>query len=88
VHVGQEYPWVQRTGLDEGMLVCREAVFAGAVGGRGGGRGSLWATGLRRGVFEARSYQGSRTEVVKEWSSGPWCKGCCSHRVRMRLPSC
>jgi hypothetical protein len=66
VHVGQEYPWVLRTGLDGGMLVCREAVFAGAVGGRGDGRGSSWATGSRREVFEERRYQGSRTEVVKE----------------------
>lgn len=48
------------------MRVCREAVFAGAVDGRGGGRGSLWATGLRREVFEVRRCQGSRTGVVKE----------------------
>jgi hypothetical protein len=66
VHVGQEYPWVPRTGSDEDMLVCREAVFAGAVDGRGGGRGSSWASGLRKEVFEVRSYQGSRTGVVKE----------------------
>ena len=66
MHVGQEYPWVLRTGLDEGMLVCREAVFAGAVDGRGGGRGSLWATGWRREVFEVKRYQGSKTGVVKE----------------------
>lgn len=48
------------------MRVCREAVFAGAVDGRGGGRGSLWAIGLRREVFEVRRCQGSRTGVVKE----------------------
>ena len=66
MHVGQEYPWVLRTGLDEGMLVCREAVFADAADGHGGGRGSLWATGSRREVFEVKRYQGSRTGVVKE----------------------
>ncbi len=48
------------------MLVCREAVFAGAVDEHGDGRGSSWATGSRREVFEERRYQGSRTGVVKE----------------------
>jgi hypothetical protein len=64
--VGRGYPWVSKTRWDEGMLVCKEAVSAGAVGGREGERGSSWATGLRRVVFEARSCQGSRTEEVKE----------------------
>lgn len=88
MHVDQEYLWVLKTRSAEGMLVCREAVFAGAVDGRGDERGSLWATGWRKEVFEVRRYQGSRTGVVKEKSSGPRCKGCCSQRVRMRLPSC
>lgn len=68
--------------------MCREAVSAGAVGGREGGRGSSWATGLRMVVFEARRFQGSRTEEAKEWCSGAWYKGCWSQLVRMRLPSC
>lgn len=66
MHVVQEYPWVLKTRSGEGMLVCREAVSAGAVGGREDGRDSSWATGSRRVVFEARRCQGSRTEEVKE----------------------
>ena len=48
------------------MLVCREAVFAGAIDGRVGGRGSLWATGLRKEVFEATHCQDSRIAEVRE----------------------
>ena len=62
----QEYPWVLKTRSGEGMLVCREAVSAGAVGGREGERGSSWATGSRMVVFEARRFRGSRTEEAKE----------------------
>lgn len=66
MHEDQGCPWVLKTRSGEGMLVCREAASEGGVGERGGGRGSLWATGSRREVFEVKRYQGSRTGVVKE----------------------
>lgn len=64
--VGQEYLSVLKTRSDEGMLVCKEAVFAGAVDGRVGGRGSSWATGSRKEVSAVTHCQGSRIEEVKE----------------------
>lgn len=46
--------------------MCREAASEGEVGERGGERGRMWATGLRKVEFEVRHCQGSRTEEVKE----------------------
>ena len=66
MHEDQECLWAMRTRSGEGMRVCREAASVGAVGERGDGRGSLWATGLRKVVFEVRRCQGSTTEEVKE----------------------
>lgn len=70
--------------------MCREAVFEGAIDGRGGGHGSLWATGSRKEVFEERHGLGSRIAEAKEWCSGPRCFGpwCTGLVVQWWLQSC
>jgi hypothetical protein len=68
--------------------VCREAVFGGAVDGRGGEHGSLWATGSWREVFEERRGLGSRIAEGKEWCFDPWCMGLGSQLVKRWLRSC
>jgi hypothetical protein len=68
--------------------VCREAVFEGAVDGRGGGHGSLWATGSRKEVFEERRGLGSRIAEAREWCFGPWCMALGSQLVKGWMRSC
>jgi hypothetical protein len=73
--------------------VCREAVSEGAIDGRGGGHGSLWATGSWREVFEERQGRGNRIVEEKEWCFGPWCfdpwcMGLGSQLVKRWLRSC
>lgn len=77
-----------RTRSGEGRLVCREAASGGAIDERGGGHGSLWATDLRKGVFEERRGPGSRIEEAKEWCFGPWCMDRGSQLVQRWLRSC